>query len=270
VDSQNPRGAYLESMGRIFVLAASKTELDPLARILGVRRWNSSSHAGPITAGANQLEFFITGMGPKQAGERAVQILSHGLGPRALGERQGENPDLAVVIGLCGSLTASLSESAIVVYLNCLSATNGGTTSPCAPEFSEQVSLLLNRQNMTCRSVLGITSPRVATTKDDKLRLAATGAQVVDMESYEVLSAAHRLAVPAIVVRVVSDSLDRKLPDFNRALNPDGSINNRMALRVMLGSPLLTARAYFAGTRAARHLANALGPVLLADFCRRT
>jgi nucleoside phosphorylase len=59
----------------------------------------------------------------------------------------------------------------------------------------------------------------VASTKDDKLQLAATGAQVVDMESYEVLSAAHKLGIPAIVVRVVSDSLDRKLPDFNRALN---------------------------------------------------
>jgi hypothetical protein len=257
-------------MGRIFVLAASKTEVDPLARLLGVTRWNSSSHAGPITAGPNQIEFFITGMGPKQAGERTVRILSYGLGLRAPGERQGETPDVAIVIGFCGSLMASLTESAIVVYSSCLSAINGGPTCPCASELSEQVTALLNAQNVACRSVLGITSPRVATTKDDKLRLAATGAQVVDMESYEVLSAAHKLGVPAIVVRVVSDSLDRKLPDFNRALNPDGSINNRMALRVMLGSPLLTARAYIASARAARHLARALGHVLLADFCRRT
>jgi hypothetical protein len=90
------------------------------------------------------------------------------------------------------------------------------------------------------------------------------------METYEVLSAAHKFGVPAVVVRVVSDSLDRKLPDFNRALNPDGSVNNGMALRVMLGSPLLTIRAYLASTRAARHLANALGPVLSAAFPRRT
>ena len=270
MDSQYAQGTYIESMSRILVLAASKTEADPLARLLGVTRWNSSAHAGPITAGPNQLEFFITGMGPKQAGERAVQILSHGLGPGSLGERQGENPHVAIVIGFCGSLMASLTESAIVVYSSCLSAMNGGPTCPCASELSEQVTALLNAQNAACRSVLGITSPRVASTKDDKLQLAATGAQVVDMESYDVLSAAHKLGIPAIVVRVVSDSLDRKLPDFNRALNPDGSINNRMALRVMLGSPLLTARAYVASTRAARHLAHALGPVLSADFRRHT
>jgi hypothetical protein len=86
------------------------------------------------------------------------------------------------------------------------------------------------------------------------------------MESYDILMAAKECGVPATVVRVVSDSLDRRLPDFNRALNPDGSVNNGKALRVMLGSPLLTARAFTANKRAARHLANALSVVLSADF----
>jgi hypothetical protein len=257
-------------MSRIFVFAASKAEADPLARLLGVSRWDSASHAGPITAGPNQLEFFITGMGPRQAGEQAIQILSRGSDQQSQGKRQGESPDAAIVIGFCGSLTASLPESAIVMYSSCLSAMNGGSSCLCTPELSEHVTALLNAQNVACKSVLGITSPRVATTKDDKLKLAGTGAQVVDMETYEVLSAAHKFGVPAVVVRVVSDSLDRKLPDFNRAMNTDGSVNNGMALRVMLGSPLLTVRAYLASTRAARHLATALGPVLSADFPRHT
>jgi nucleoside phosphorylase len=77
--------------------------------------------------------------------------------------------------------------------------------------------------------VIGITSPRVAITKDDKLRLARSGAQVVDMESYDILLAAQECSAPAAVVRVVSDSLDRRLPDFNRALNPDGMGGNRGA-----------------------------------------
>jgi hypothetical protein len=256
-------------MSRIFVFAASKSEADPLARLLGVSRWDTPNHAGPITAGPNQLEFFITGMGPQRATERAVQVLSRGRDPLSRGEKLGETADVAIVIGLCGSLTDSLAESAIVMYSSCLSAMNGGTSCTCTPELSEQVTALLNAQDMVCKSVLGVTSPRVATTKEDKLRLAGTGAQVVDMESYGILSEAHKLGVPAIVVRVVSDSLDRKLPDFNRALNPDGSINNSMAFRVMLGSPLLTVRAYLASTRATRHLANALHPVLSADFSLR-
>ena len=192
-------------MSRIFVFAASKSEADPLARLVGVSRWDTPNHAGPITAGPNQLEFFITGMGPKQATERAVQILSRGRGLHSEGEQVGEVPDLAIVIGLCGSLTDSLEESAIVMYSSCLSAMNGGTSCSCAPELSEQVTAPLNAQNMVCKSASGVTSAHAAINKDDKLRPAGTGAKVVDMESYGILSAAHKLGVPTIVVRVVSD-----------------------------------------------------------------
>lgn len=251
-------------MSWIFVFAASKMEADPLARLLGVARWNSGSHAGPTTAGPNQLRFFITGIGPKRAGELASEILPSASRPAR--DQQNEKPDAAIVIGLCGGLTDLLPETAIVTYSSCLSAMNDGMLCPCAPQLSAQITALLNAQNVPCRSVIGITSPRIATTKDDKLRLARTGAQVVDMESYEILSAAHKSGVPATVVRVVSDSLDRRLPEFNRALNPDGSVNNGKALRVILGSPLLTARAFTANKRAARHLANALSVVLSSDF----
>ena len=251
-------------MNGILVFAASKMEADPLARRLGVSRWNSGSHAGPIVAGPNQIRFFITGIGPKRAGKRASEILLSASRPAR--DQQNEKPDAAIVIGVCGGLTELLPETTIVTYSSCLSAMNEGIGCSCSPQFSAQITALLNAQNVSCRSVIGITSPRVAITKDDKLRLARSGAQVVDMESYDILMAAQECGVPAAVVRVVSDSLDRRLPDFNRALNPDGSVNNCKALRVMLGSPLLTARAFTANKRAARHLANALSVVLSADF----
>jgi nucleoside phosphorylase len=258
------QGTHSESRGGIFVFAASKMEADPLARRLGVSRWDSSSQAGPIAAGPNQLTFFITGIGPKLAGKRASEILLSASRPAR--DQQNEKPDAAIVIGVCGGLTELLPETTIVTYSSCLSTINEATFCPCAPQLYAQITALLNAQNVPCRSVIGITSPRVAINKDDKLRLARSGAQVVDMESYDILLAAQECGVPAAVVRVVSDSLDRRLPDFNRALNPDGSVNNRKALRVMLGSPLLTARAFTANKRAARHLANTLSVVLSADF----
>ena len=258
------QGTHSQSTSGIFVFAASKMEADPLARRLGVSRWNSGSHAGPITAGPNRLTFFITGIGPKLAGKRASEILLSASRPAR--DQQNEKPDAAIVIGVCGGLTDLLPETTIVTYSSCISTMNEGIVCPCAPQLSAQITALLNAQNVPCRSVIGITSPRVAITKDDKLRLARSGAQVVDMESYDILLAAQECGVPAAVVRVVSDSLDRRLPDFNRALNPDGSVNNGKALRVMLGSPLLTARAFTANKRAARHLANALSVVLSADF----
>ena len=255
-------------MSRMFVLAASKMEADPVARPLGISRWDADSHAGPIAAGPNQLEFFITGMGPQRAGERAAEILPESTQLENRNDPRSKTPDALVVIGLCGGLTDSLPETSIVAYSDCLSTINGRGPFPCARELSAQISDFFQGHRVLCQSVIGITSSRIAITRDDKLQLARTGAQVVDMESYEILSAAQKSGVPVAVVRVVSDSPDRKLPDFNRALNPDGSINTGKALRVMLGSPLLTARAYAANKRAAQHLARALTVVLSVDFGR--
>jgi len=243
-------------------------EAGPVARLLGVSHWNSLSHAGPITAGANQLGLFITGMGPKRARERAAEILAYAAEPRPRGDSQSKKPDAAIIIGVCGGLIDSLPETAIVTYSSCFSAGNDGLPCPCSPELSAQTSALLNAQGVACRSVIGVTSERIAITKDDKLWLARTGAQVVDMESYEILSAARKAGIPATVVRVVSDSLNRKLPDLNRALNADGSVNSGKALRVMLGSPVLTASAFAANKRAVKHLVSALKIVLYADFLK--
>ncbi len=253
-------------MSRIFVLAASKMEVAPLVRLLGLSQSKSNSHAGPISAGPNQLEFHITGMGPKHARERAAEVLPNGAESGAGNLQQREKPDAAIVIGLCGGLTESFPETTIATYSSCLSSMNGGSPYPCAPELSGRINSLLTGQNVPCKSAIGITSPRIATTKDDKLRLAQTGAQVVDMESYEILAAAQKSRIPAAVVRVVADDLDSVLPDFNRALDPDGNMNNRKALQVMLGSPLLTARLFKANKRAAQHLAKALSLVLAADL----
>ena len=131
-------------MSKIFVFAASKSEADPLARLVGVSRWDTPNHAGRIATGPNQLEFFISGIGPKQATDRAVRILFRGRGPHLEGEQRGESADVAIVIGLCGSLTDSLAQSTIVMYSSCLSAMNGGTSCTCTPELSERVTALLN------------------------------------------------------------------------------------------------------------------------------
>jgi polysaccharide deacetylase 2 family uncharacterized protein YibQ len=85
------------------------------------------------------------------------------------------------------------------------------------------------------------------------------------MESYEILAAAHETGVPVAVLRVVADHMDMRLPDLNRALNEAGSLDQRKALRVAIGSPILTARLVSANKRAMRHLGKALDIVLPSD-----
>ena len=130
------QGTHSESMSRIFVFAASKMEADPLARLLGVSRWDSGSRAGPIRAGRNPLRFFITGIGPKLAGKRASEILSSASRPAR--DQQNEKPEAAIVIGVCGGLTDLLPETTIVTYSSCLSAMNEGIVCSCSPQLSAQ------------------------------------------------------------------------------------------------------------------------------------
>jgi hypothetical protein len=219
-----------------------------------------------LDVGPNKITLFITGFGPKRAAESATKTLANDTRPESSDQSSRQKTDAVLVIGFCGGLADSLPETTIVTYSGCLSAVNGGIPCPCAPELSAQITSLLIAQGVACKSVMGITSPRIAVTKDDKLRLAQGGAQVVDMESYEILSVARKAGIPATVVRVVSDSLDRELPDFNRALNPDGSVSIGQALLVALASPFRTASAFAANKQAVRQLGSALKIVLSSDF----
>jgi len=61
---------------------------------------------------------------------------------------------------------------------------------------------------------------------------------------------------------VVSDSVDRSLPDLNRALNESGGLDNRKALGVALRSPVAIFKLLAANKRAMQRLAGPLEIVL--------
>jgi hypothetical protein len=88
------------------------------------------------------------------------------------------------------------------------------------------------------------------------------------METYSILDVAAAAGIPAAVLRVVSDSINRPLPNFNRALNDTGGLDGRKALRVALGSPWRTARLLVANRRAMQELSKALEIILKADCFR--
>jgi hypothetical protein len=84
------------------------------------------------------------------------------------------------------------------------------------------------------------------------------------METYAIVDVARSAGLPTAVLRVVADSIDRDLPDFNRALNRSGGLDRRKALTIALGSPIRTGRLLAANKRAMEHLTQALLVVLKA------
>ncbi|MBI2819486.1 MAG: hypothetical protein HYX73_05865 [Acidobacteria bacterium] len=246
-------------MSLVYVFAASPMEGQPVRKI-AIPSTAPGSNSLAFRCGSNEVLLITGGMGPRGARTKAEVAL--GLTASASEFRK---PDAVLVIGLCGGLTESLPEERIVAYTECLSTDAAKRELRCSQTLTEAVVSLLASSSILCDRVVGVTSPRIATTRDERLSLARCGAAVVDMESYSIVDAAENAGVPAAVLRVVSDSLDRDLPDFNRALNDAGALDGRKALKVALGSPLQTAKLLAANKRAMQHLAKALEIVLPAD-----
>ena len=219
--------------------------------------------------GGDRFAVIVTGMGTRNAEAKADAALGLAAGARG-GPPLAGKPDAVLVIGLCGGLTESLPEQRIVAYTECLSTSpNKAPPLQCSAALTDGIVRRLQQQGITVDRVVAVTSPRIATTKADRLALAKSGAAAVDMESYRIVSAAARVGVPVVVLRVVSDSLDAEMPDFNPALNSQGALDGRKALWIALGSPLETYRLLAANKRAIERLTPAVKQILESDCFSR-
>ena len=254
-------------MPLVYVFAASKMEAQP-ALVLAAR--NGTSGQGLTVAviehGDNRFAVIITGMGTRNAEAKADAALRLATAGARGSSPLAEKPDAVLVIGLCGGLTESSREQHIVAYTECVSTSpNKAPPLQCSAALTDGIVRRLQVQGITVDRVIGITSPRIATTKADRLALAKSGAAAVDMESYPIVSAAARAGVPAVVLRIVSDSLDTEMPDFNPALNAQGALDGRKALWIALGSPLETFRLLAANKRAIERLTPVVKLILESD-----
>jgi hypothetical protein len=165
-----------------------------------------------IEHGDGRFAVIITGMGTRNAeakADAALGLAAPGAGASASASPPlGAKPDAVLVIGLCGGLSESLREQQIVAYTECLSTgPNKAPPLQCSPALTDGIVRRLQEQGIAVDRVISITSPRIATTKADRLALAKSGAAAVDMESYPIVSASTRAGVPVVILRVVSDSL---------------------------------------------------------------
>jgi len=215
--------------------------------------------------GGNHVLLVSTGMGPHLARTAAVRFLP-APDPRASALRDTPVPDAVIIAGLAGSLTPSIGEGDIVIYENCLSATKKQDSISCSAKLVESVTRLLRDHGLESKAVTGISSPRIARLDQDREALAVSGADVVDMESFEI--AAHSVAagVPVTVIRAISDSPGSSMPDLNRALDSAGGFNRWALASVLASRPLATVRLFRASRRAIAVLERALSAMLSSQF----
>ena len=231
-------------MSLIYVFAASDMEAEPVRK-------------AATSGGVNEIVLFTGAMGPKNARSKAEG---------AFASSSAVKPAAVLITGLCGGLTADLKEGDIVLYDTCLSAVEDTRKLSSDAGLVRSIEGVLKSASIPHQQVSGVMSSRIATNRAERSGMAASGARVVDMESFAILDVAASVGVPAAVLRVVSDSVDRNLPDLNSALNEGGGLDGRKALGVALRSPIATVRLLAANRRAIQHLSGAIHTVLKAPL----
>jgi Phosphorylase superfamily len=133
--------------------------------------------------------------------------------------KQGKALEQILLMGLCGSLSPDCVMGDLVLYQSCTNQSQ--ETYSCTIDQMESL-----RSLQGIRQVQSLTADRVISTASEKRQLGETyAAQVVDMEGAIVLQSLTPTGISVAMLRVVSDGCDRNIPDLNRALKPDGSLN---------------------------------------------
>jgi nucleoside phosphorylase len=196
-------------------------------------------------------------------GDRQVTVLKSEIGAIGFAKRladhlQNSHYNLLVIAGLAGALDPRLKiGDAVVLDLSHKARTNQISLNSrekrlareekasisCNNQVSRLILESLQASGLSCFLGAGVTVDRIITRAREKVSLGMRyNALAVDMETYEVLAVCALYDLPATALRVVSDEAGSDLPDFNRALKPDGRMSIWRVGAAMLMSPRISVR----------------------------
>jgi adenosylhomocysteine nucleosidase len=160
-------------------------------------------HEG-VVAG-QRIAWCVAGAGGEAAG-RATRLLI-----------DGHRPRLILSPGFAGGLNPALTRGTVVSPRRSINRTGGP---PIAVAATGQGSVTTAASSAISSDDLAIVSVEtVVTTAVAKRELAlATGASLVDMETYAVATAARAAGLPCVSIRVISDDASQDLPKEIAAL----------------------------------------------------
>jgi hypothetical protein len=161
-----------------------------------------------------------------------------------------------LLVGLCGSLSPDYKIGDIVVYQDCVYASNpsGRLLQTCNGDLTTWLHHNLKDKASLVRA---ITSDRLiysATEKRDLGQMYA--ADVVDMEGFAVLETLSKAGVAVAMLRVISDNCHHNIPDLSSALSSDGSFQALPLAIGLLRQPIAATRLILGALRGLKVLQN--------------
>lgn len=142
-----------------------------------------------------------------------------------------EKPDACVSSGLAGGLKGFLKKGDVVAARFVASSYGEGSVGANHRliEVAAQCGARVVDKCITSRQLLGQAQSK---------RTMGEFGDIVDMESFKIMSVVAGPQVPAITVRVISDTVDEDLPlDFSRVLDQSGRVLTRQLLLQLARHP---------------------------------
>ena len=195
-----------------------------------------------------------------------VRVVVMGIGPAAAaraadGILAAMRPRNALVAGLCGLLSPAFVVGDTLVYREIARA--GERPLVLEPALGDAVAARVPGAQTGIRA---LASERIVGLAVEKLALGReTGADAVDMESYDVAVRLQRAGIATAVVRVASDGVADDLPDLAAALDGAGGVDGRRLAIAMLRRPRAGAALARNGMRALRDLRRAVYAIVAAS-----
>lgn len=204
----------MSDAGGIVVIAAMPRELRPLARRLRLRP--APLRGLPAWRG-DGLVAVAVGVGPARAAARAAEALDDLAPARVL------------VIGVAGALDPGLDVGDLV---HPSAVIDVRTARELVPHGSgERNGVLATVEEVWCGHDPSGKAPRLP-----------AGATAVDMETAAIAALAEERGLPWDVVRAISDVAGTLTPELAALLRPDGRVDVRASMRLVLRDPRMLAR----------------------------
>ena len=238
---------------RILVTFAVEAEFAPWRRrhnfecqLIDVPQISKSLLSYQAELGGITVDVLLTGMGWENSLYNTARD-----GLRVL---FGANPEFCVSTGLAGGLKPEWHAGDVVAATEIGSYQNdfGIRSNRYALEVARNCGAKVAHKLMTWNHIVGETSAKQA---------MGVFADLVDMESYFVLTMAGGAQVPAIAVRAVSDSSDEELPiDFSKVTDREGHLVIKHLFRELASKPGRIPGLFSFAQRSRKAISN------LADF----
>jgi nucleoside phosphorylase len=217
----------------VLVTFAVETEFAPWKKAQNLRaRVESGVAVHQFDFGGVSADFVVTGVGAKNA-TRCAEILMR------------EPYDAVIAAGFAGALRSELNAGDVIVATSVRHQSPGSPASGSNRPLGNPQTIISNADLVALAAANGATIietlvsvDKIAATTEEKSQIAPF-TNAADMESFAILSAARARQIPAVAIRVISDSLHQDLPaGVNSLLNDSGAVNIPGVAKYVVSHPL--------------------------------